>query len=128
MERDDRMAVFEKAGTRDLPIVFIDDAYVGDYDILAAKEESGELDRLLESNKHAFKLVGDISNVAYTPAVTPAASSPAKMASSNKSQFGVKEGVEIVRGAATNEKHVVNLKGNDCTSPSKSPAVGAEKK
>mmetsp|Transcript_8158 Transcript_8158/g.13172 ORF Transcript_8158/g.13172 Transcript_8158/m.13172 type:complete len:152 (+) Transcript_8158:434-889(+) len=34
MDRKDREAVFAKAGTRKLPIVIIDDEYLGDYDKL----------------------------------------------------------------------------------------------
>jgi len=47
MDRDDREAVFRKAGTRTLPIVFIDDKYVGDYDKLQELEETRDLDSLL---------------------------------------------------------------------------------
>jgi filamin len=50
MEKEDRDAVFKKAGTRALPIVFIDDAYIGDYDAVEALEEKGELDKLLAMN------------------------------------------------------------------------------
>lgn len=46
-DRDDREAVFRKAGTRNLPIVFVDDKYVGDYDILLKLEEQGKLDSIL---------------------------------------------------------------------------------
>lgn len=47
MERGDRDAVFRMAGTKNLPIVFIDDVYTGDYDTCAALEASGELDKRL---------------------------------------------------------------------------------
>tara|TARA_R110002050_G_scaffold114128_3_gene229448 strand:- start:392 stop:550 length:159 start_codon:yes stop_codon:yes gene_type:complete len=47
LTRDDREAVFEKAGTRDLPIVYVDDKYVGDNDTLQALEEAGKLNALL---------------------------------------------------------------------------------
>jgi len=47
MERDDREAVFKKAGTRQLPIVFVDDNYVGDYDGVQHLEETGKLNDLL---------------------------------------------------------------------------------
>lgn len=50
MMKLDRDAVFRKAGTRTLPIVFIDDAYVGDYDKLHALEEIGKLDGVLSLN------------------------------------------------------------------------------
>jgi len=47
MEREDREAVFKKAGTRALPIVFVDDKYVGDYDTVQTLEETGKLNDLL---------------------------------------------------------------------------------
>jgi glutaredoxin len=47
MDKPDREAVFKKAGTRALPIVFIDDKYAGDYDKLCELEESGQLNVLL---------------------------------------------------------------------------------
>jgi len=47
MERDDREAVFKKAGTRALPIVFIDDKYTGDCDTVSNLEEVGKLNDLL---------------------------------------------------------------------------------
>jgi len=47
MEREDREAVFKKAGTRALPIVFVDDKYVGDYDQVQNLEEVGKLNELL---------------------------------------------------------------------------------
>lgn len=60
MGREDREAVFRMAGTRALPILFVDDKYVGDYDRCAALEKSGELDKLLaykgaRSGKRAAK-------------------------------------------------------------------------
>jgi len=47
MERDDREAVFKKAGTRALPIVYVDDKYIGDYDTVAHLEETGKLNDIL---------------------------------------------------------------------------------
>jgi len=47
MERDDREAVFKKAGTRALPIVYVDDKYVGDFDTLDHLEETGKLNDIL---------------------------------------------------------------------------------
>ena len=47
MEREDREAVFKKAGTRALPIVFVDDKYTGDYDQVQTLEETGKLNDLL---------------------------------------------------------------------------------
>jgi glutaredoxin len=46
-DKEDRDAIFRKAGTRNLPIVFVDDKYVGDYDALMVLEEQGKLDGLL---------------------------------------------------------------------------------
>jgi len=48
MDKDDREAVFRKAGTRTLPIVFIDDVYIGDYDKLAELNENDKLDAYLK--------------------------------------------------------------------------------
>jgi glutaredoxin-related protein len=47
MEREDREAVFKKAGTRALPIVYVDDKYVGDFDTLQHLEETGKLNDIL---------------------------------------------------------------------------------
>jgi len=47
MERDDREAVFKKAGTRVLPIVYVDDKYVGDFDTVNELEEVGKLNDIL---------------------------------------------------------------------------------
>jgi hypothetical protein len=55
MEKADREAVFRKAGTRQLPIVYIDDKYIGDHKTLFDLEESGELDKLLKLNAEKFK-------------------------------------------------------------------------
>jgi hypothetical protein len=49
MDKPDREAVFRKAGTKALPIVFIDDKYAGDFDRLQELEEVGKLDELLVS-------------------------------------------------------------------------------
>merc|ERR1712224_206700 len=48
LEKEDRDAVFRKAGTKALPIVFVDDKYVGDYDTLAELNEKGKLEDLLQ--------------------------------------------------------------------------------
>jgi len=50
MEKEDRDAVFKKAGTRQLPIVFVDDKYVGDFDTVQDLEETGKLNDLLNYN------------------------------------------------------------------------------
>lgn len=47
MERADREAVFRMAGTRNLPIVFCDDVYLGDYDACAKLDATGEMDKRL---------------------------------------------------------------------------------
>lgn len=51
MDRVDREAVFKKAGTRALPIVYIDDKYVGDFDTIKQLEENGKLNVLIANNK-----------------------------------------------------------------------------
>jgi len=51
MNKEDRDAVFRKAGTNTLPIVFIDDVYIGDYTKMVELESSGELNRLLKYNE-----------------------------------------------------------------------------
>eukprot|EP01108_Squamamoeba_japonica_P001332 TRINITY_DN1550_c0_g1_i3.p2 TRINITY_DN1550_c0_g1~~TRINITY_DN1550_c0_g1_i3.p2 ORF type:complete len:433 (-),score=262.90 TRINITY_DN1550_c0_g1_i3:38-1336(-) len=51
MEKEDRDAVFRKAGTRQLPIVYVDDVFAGDYDTLQQLEEEGRLDALLNVKK-----------------------------------------------------------------------------
>jgi len=50
MDKPDREAVFKKAGTKNLPIVFIDDKYTGDYDKMIELEEGGQLNQLLNYN------------------------------------------------------------------------------
>jgi len=52
MDKPDREAVFKKAGTRNLPIVFIDDKYTGDYDTCVDLEKSGKLNILLNYNQN----------------------------------------------------------------------------
>eukprot|EP01088_Endostelium_zonatum_P011654 TRINITY_DN25809_c0_g1_i1.p1 TRINITY_DN25809_c0_g1~~TRINITY_DN25809_c0_g1_i1.p1 ORF type:complete len:439 (-),score=105.21 TRINITY_DN25809_c0_g1_i1:59-1375(-) len=49
MDKPDRDAVFKKAGTKALPIVFVDDKYVGDYDAVQNLEEVGKLDPLIHN-------------------------------------------------------------------------------
>jgi len=55
MEKEDREAVFKKAGTRALPIVFIDDKYTGDYDTCVELEKTGKLNQLLKYNEGRSK-------------------------------------------------------------------------
>jgi len=51
MDRIDREAVFKKAGTRALPIVYIDDKYTGDYDTVKQLDDTGKLNVLIANNK-----------------------------------------------------------------------------
>jgi len=51
MEPKDRDAVFRKAGTKVLPIVYIDDKYVGDGNTIFSMEKNGELDKRLRYNE-----------------------------------------------------------------------------
>ncbi|KJE95507.1 hypothetical protein CAOG_05956 [Capsaspora owczarzaki ATCC 30864] len=51
----DRNAVFKRAGTRNLPIVFIDDEYAGDADRMYELEASGKLNQLLKYNENKNK-------------------------------------------------------------------------
>jgi len=48
LDKPDRDAIFRKAGTRSLPIVYVDDKYVGDFDTVQNLEETGALDNLLK--------------------------------------------------------------------------------
>jgi len=48
VEKNDRDAIFRKAGTRSLPIVYVDDKYIGDFDTIQGLEEVGKLDELLK--------------------------------------------------------------------------------
>jgi len=57
MTTKDRNCVFKKAGTRTLPIVFIDDQFIGDYDKLQELEELGKLDDMLSMDQQ--KLVSE---------------------------------------------------------------------
>jgi len=56
MEKKDRDAVFKKAGTNQLPIVYIDDEYIGDYAKLLQLESTGQLDKLLGMEKYKRSL------------------------------------------------------------------------
>eukprot|EP00730_Choanoeca_flexa_P015679 TRINITY_DN7253_c0_g1_i1.p1 TRINITY_DN7253_c0_g1~~TRINITY_DN7253_c0_g1_i1.p1 ORF type:complete len:447 (+),score=121.85 TRINITY_DN7253_c0_g1_i1:81-1343(+) len=48
MEKSQRDAIFEKAGTRQLPMLFVDDEYIGGYDKVMDLNESNELIKILE--------------------------------------------------------------------------------
>jgi len=52
MDKKDRDAVFKKAGTNKLPIVYIDDEFVGDFDTLLSLDKTGKLDKLLQMEKY----------------------------------------------------------------------------
>lgn len=112
MERDDRFAVFEKAGTKTMPIVFIDDKYVGDYEMCAEKEERGELDKLLSMDSYTPILLDK-------PAHNPAVIAPSKPSPSSKWGSGTRAGGNfgggaggVVKGAVGGDKHVVDLTGS----------------
>jgi len=55
MEKNDRDAVFKKANTKVLPIIYIDDAYVGDGDKLFELDRQGALDKLLKVNETRYQ-------------------------------------------------------------------------
>jgi glutaredoxin-related protein len=48
MTKEKRDAIFEKAGTRVTPLLFIDDEFVGDYAKVMDLNESGKLHKMLE--------------------------------------------------------------------------------
>jgi filamin len=56
MDKKDRDAVFKKAGTNQLPIVYIDDEYIGDYAKLLQLDSTGQLDKLLGMEKYKRSL------------------------------------------------------------------------
>jgi len=70
MEPKDRDAVFRKAGTKALPIVFIDDAYVGDYYKVAELDKSGELNRLLKYNEGRDSVTTGVKNMTISQNTT----------------------------------------------------------
>jgi len=86
MEPKDRDAVFRKAGTKTLPIIFIDDVYIGDYYRLLELEESGELNKLLKYNEGREKVNTGFKNLSVSQKTTSApnksASAPVKATSS----------------------------------------------
>eukprot|EP00043_Microstomoeca_roanoka_P006584 m.64049 g.64049 ORF g.64049 m.64049 type:complete len:304 (-) comp13474_c2_seq4:273-1184(-) len=47
MDKADRDAVFEKAGTRQLPMLFVDDEYVGGYEEVMDLNESNQLEKVV---------------------------------------------------------------------------------
>jgi len=57
MDTKDRDAVFRKAATKILPIVYIDDKYIGDYAKVMTMAENGDLDKLLKFNEKDAKNV-----------------------------------------------------------------------
>ncbi|GAB5363418.1 hypothetical protein AAMO2058_000881200 [Amorphochlora amoebiformis] len=48
LDKKDREKIFLKAGTRTLPIIIVDDKYVGDYDTIRELDENDKLDELLK--------------------------------------------------------------------------------
>jgi len=66
MEKEDRDAVYTEAKVRSLPLVFVDDVFVGGYDELNELNEVGELDpllalhtvKLLSPEEHLKRLMG----------------------------------------------------------------------
>eukprot|EP00051_Salpingoeca_urceolata_P006414 m.84877 g.84877 ORF g.84877 m.84877 type:complete len:420 (+) comp14821_c0_seq1:324-1583(+) len=48
MTKEKRDLIFEKAGTKKTPMLFIDDEYIGDYDRVVELNETGELDDILK--------------------------------------------------------------------------------
>jgi hypothetical protein len=75
MEPKDRDAVFRKAQTKILPIVYIDDKYIGDYAKVMQMGENGELDKLLRFNEK------DAQNVSSFLQTYKAPEAPKKAAS-----------------------------------------------
>jgi len=57
LTRDERETVFRKAGTRTLPIVYIDDVYIGSYDRIFELEAEGYLDKLLKYKEQGLNFV-----------------------------------------------------------------------
>eukprot|EP01119_Soliformovum_irregulare_P005582 TRINITY_DN17323_c0_g1_i1.p1 TRINITY_DN17323_c0_g1~~TRINITY_DN17323_c0_g1_i1.p1 ORF type:complete len:494 (-),score=154.72 TRINITY_DN17323_c0_g1_i1:202-1620(-) len=78
MDKPDRDAVFRRAGTKVLPIIFIDDVYIGDYYAIAKLNDSGELDKMLKTNEGKYQQMFS----GYTPMTSyKAPSSPSTKAS-----------------------------------------------
>lgn len=48
MDKPTRDKIFEKAGQRMTPMLFVDDEFVGVYDAVAELDENGELDRIMQ--------------------------------------------------------------------------------
>jgi len=71
MDAKDRDAVFKKAGTKALPIVFIDDVYIGDYYKMVELENSGELNRLLKYNEGRQNVTTGMQNMNISQKPTP---------------------------------------------------------
>ena len=50
MTKETRDKIFEKAdGKRMMPMLFVDDEYIGSYDEVLALEESGKLDAIINA-------------------------------------------------------------------------------
>jgi len=50
------MLSLKKAGTNKIPIVYIDDEYVGDFQTLFELDKTGKLDKLLQMEKYKASL------------------------------------------------------------------------
>jgi len=77
MTPKDRDTVFRKAGTKNLPIVYIDDVYIGDYQRVFDLDESGELDKLLKYDAKTGKS-GNKDLIQLPPTTTSQSTSPRK--------------------------------------------------
>lgn len=91
----DRDAIFEKVGTRVLPIVLVDDKYIGDYDKLQELEEVGQLDAILNVDVRAS--VGGARSAPVSSSASPSRSAPASTTPATLPRTGSTGGV--ARGA-----------------------------
>jgi glutaredoxin len=57
LDRPDREAVFRKAGKRTVPMVFVDDQFIGGWTEIAELNEMGQLDRVFKVNEVAHRLL-----------------------------------------------------------------------
>jgi len=92
MEPSDRDLVFKKAGTKILPIVYIDDKYIGDYAKVMGMAENGELDKLLRYNEKDAKNVNEFlrSYAAVPEAPKKAKGLPVKISTDVSSEITAK--------------------------------------
>lgn len=64
LTRDDREAIFKKAGTRTLPITIVDDVSIGTYDEIQQMEENGKLDAAINYKGHSKNLISTEEHMA----------------------------------------------------------------